>query len=71
MTEPKDDDELEVEAEETEEEQDGSEPDLEAEAKAEDAVESASIPGGVQTTDPTFADGAMEVNQVPWNPPSE
>lgn len=67
MTEPKDD-ELEVEEDE---EQDGSEPDLEAEAKAEDAVASTTIKGGVQTTDPTFADGAMEVNQVPWNPPSE
>lgn len=35
--------------------------DLEAEAAAEPAEESEEIPGGVQTTDPTFADGAMEV----------
>ena len=49
----------------------GGEPDLEAEAKAQDAEESTEIPGGVQTTDPTFAGGAMEVNEGPWNPPEE
>jgi len=27
--------------------------------------------GATTTTDPTFADGAMEVDSKPWNPPEE
>ena len=44
----------------------GTNPDLEAEDKAEDPVELET--GGVRTTDPAFADGAMETDGTgnPW-----
>lgn len=41
---------------------------LESEAKAPDPE---LTPEGTNTTDPTFADGAMEVDSKPWNPPTE
>lgn len=50
---------------------DGTQPDLEAEAMVSRPEPSEDIPGGVQTTDPSFADGAMEVDEDLSYPPKE
>ncbi len=47
----------------------GLEDQLESEVQAPDPE--VTDTGATTTVDPTFADGAMEVDSKPWNPPEE